>query len=129
MTLNLLNNSDVIPCRHTANISYNNNEKKNNKKCTFSKIELVWNTENTINTVSEVSRADWWRRWLYSTNAKDIGTLYLYFGIFSGILIMPLKILLNTGIIIYNFIVPSPPWLSHGGLGSMSPLAQERAGR
>ena len=104
MMLNLLNNSDVIPCRHTANIR-NNNEKKNNKKCTSSKIELVWNKKNIINTVSEVSRADWWRRWLYSTNAKDIGTLYLYFGIFSGILIMPLKILLNTGIIIYNFII------------------------
>ena len=37
-----------------------------------------------------ISRADWWRRWLYSTNAKDIGMLYIYFAIFSGI-IMPLQ--------------------------------------
>ena len=44
-----------------------------------------------LTTVSEVSRADWWRRWLYSTNAKDIGMLYIYFAIFSGISVMPLK--------------------------------------
>jgi len=72
-------------------------------KILLDSLRLNWNRDKSIELKKtnelehtsdvetyEVSRADWWRRWLYSTNAKDIGILYLYFAIFSGIIIMPL---------------------------------------
>lgn len=79
---------------HLLNIKYKKNQgslKNNSEKDYLPIFKMVWNKNNVINTVSEVSRVDWWRRWLYSTNAKDIGMLYIYFAIFSGKSIMPLK--------------------------------------
>ena len=47
------------------------------------RISIYVNSEEMMH---DVSRADWLKRWLYSTNAKDIGMLYLYFAVFSGMI-------------------------------------------
>lgn len=91
---NKLNEIKIFSIFHLLNFKYKKNQyslKNNNGKDYLPLLKMVWNNNNVITTVSEVSRADWWRRWLYSTNAKDIGMLYIYFAIFSGISVMPLK--------------------------------------
>jgi len=63
---NTLNNSNFIPLGLTSQESVEPNQPKLNK------------------TSSQVSL--WVERWFWSSNAKDIGTLYLIFALFSGLL-------------------------------------------
>jgi len=77
LKINLLNNNNVYG---------HNTLKIHNGIDNYINMKLVWYKRNIISTMSNVSRGDWWRRWLYSTNAKDIGMLYIYFAIFSGMI-------------------------------------------
>jgi len=39
--------------------------------------------------------SEWWERWFLSSNAKDIGTLYLMFALFSGLIGTGLSVLIR----------------------------------